>query len=56
MAIALVDLNAFLLYKALGEHVRAIFDQLTLEQVMLLFSYTPILEALFYAASPDSGS
>ncbi len=36
---------------ALRERVQELFDQLTLEQVMLVSSYNFISEALFYAAS-----
>jgi hypothetical protein len=37
--------------QALRERVQELFDQLTLEQVMSVFSYNFIVEALFYAAS-----
>lgn len=37
--------------QALRERIQALFDQLTLEQVMCVSSYNFILEALFYAAS-----
>ncbi|OKH52619.1 transposase [Calothrix sp. HK-06] len=35
----------------LSNHLQELFDQLTLEQVMSIFSYNFILEALFYVAS-----